>query len=119
MLLELDAKRFEGMIMTQPEISVRIIKKLAHRLEEADALIAILTKRDPKTRAILGLMREAERRGLPGSDPEALVIHPELDRLVALFSRGNHRAVRDGVDALLNALADMVSRAPAPTVPWM
>ena len=56
------------MITNQAEIAVRIIQKLARRLEDADALITILTKRDPKTRVILGLAREGELRGFPGSD---------------------------------------------------
>lgn len=80
-LLELDAERFQTMITKQAEIAVRFIQKLARRLEDADALIAILTKRDPKTRVILGLAREAEQRGLPGSDPEAVVVQRELDEL--------------------------------------
>jgi CRP/FNR family cyclic AMP-dependent transcriptional regulator len=79
-LLELDAKRFESMITTQAEIAVRIIQKLARRLEDADQLITILTKRDPKTRVILGLMREAER-GFPGSDGESIVVQRDFDEL--------------------------------------
>lgn len=80
-LLELDAKRFETMITTQAEIAVRIIQKLARRLDDADALIAILTKRDPKTRVILGLLREAEQRGFPGSDEHAVVVQRDFDEL--------------------------------------
>lgn len=80
-LLELDARRFEGMITSQAEIAVRIIQKLAHRLEDADSLITILTKRDPKSRVILGLLREAEQRGLPGSEPDAIVVQRDFDEL--------------------------------------
>jgi CRP-like cAMP-binding protein len=80
-LLELDAERFETMISKQATIAVRFIQKLARRLEDADALIAILTKRDPKTRVILGLMREAEQRGVPGSEPDAVVVQRNFDEL--------------------------------------
>jgi len=80
-LLEVDARRFEGMITKQAEIAVRFIQKLARRLEDADQLIAILTKRDPKTRLILGLMREAELRGFPGENEDAIVISRDLDDL--------------------------------------
>lgn len=73
-LLELDEKRFDNMISTQAEIAARILKKLARRLETADSLIAILTKRDPKTRVILGLIREAEERGVASSNDERRVI---------------------------------------------
>ncbi len=81
MLLEVDAKRFEGMITKQAEIAVRFIQKLARRLQDADQMITILTKRDPKTRLILGLMREAELRGFPGTDQDAIVVSRDLDDL--------------------------------------
>lgn len=81
MLLEVDAKRFEGMITKQAEIAVRFIQKLARRLQDADQMIAILTKRDPKTRMILGLMREAELRGFPGSDQDSIIVSRDLDEL--------------------------------------
>jgi CRP-like cAMP-binding protein len=80
-LLELDGKRFETMITSQAEIAVRFIQKLARRLEDADALIAILTKRDPKTRVILGLVREAEQHGFPGSEDDAVVVQRDLSEL--------------------------------------
>ncbi len=81
MLLEVDAKRFEHMITKQAEIAVRFIQKLAGRLQDADQMIAILTKRDPKTRMILGLMREAELRGFPGTDEDSIVVSRDLDDL--------------------------------------
>jgi CRP/FNR family cyclic AMP-dependent transcriptional regulator len=77
-LVELDAGRFEAMITSQAEIAVRIIQKLARRLEDADALIAILTKRDPKTRVILGLAREAELRGFPGAEEDSMIVQRDL-----------------------------------------
>jgi CRP/FNR family cyclic AMP-dependent transcriptional regulator len=112
-LLELDEKRFEAMINTQAEIAARILKKLARRLDEADSLIAILTKRDPKTRVILGLIREAEERGLPGQSAEARVVHrdfgeladelgvrqAELDEVVARMIRvGVVKSVQGGIE---------------------
>lgn len=80
-LLELDAARFEKMVLSEPEIAVRILKNLAKRLSEADSLIALLTKRDPRTRVILGLLREAERHGEPGSTADSLVIRRDLGEL--------------------------------------
>jgi CRP/FNR family transcriptional regulator, cyclic AMP receptor protein len=80
-LLELDEKRFYAMISTQPEISARILKKLARRLEEADSTIAILTKRDPKSRVILGLIREAEERGMPGEVDDSRVVQRDFSEL--------------------------------------
>ncbi len=80
-LLEVDARRFETMLTKQAEIAVRMIQKMARRLEAADQTIAILVKRDPKTRVILGLMRECERHGFPGQDESSVVIDPDLDEL--------------------------------------
>jgi CRP-like cAMP-binding protein len=80
-LLEVDEKRFEAMINTQAEIAARILKKLARRLDEADSLIAILTKRDPKTRVILGLIREAEERGTPGPNGESRIVQRDFSEL--------------------------------------
>jgi CRP-like cAMP-binding protein len=80
-LIEVGPKQFEGMITKQPEIAARIIQMLAGRLNEADQLITILTKRDPKTRVILGLIREAEERGFPGETEDSLVVTRDLDDL--------------------------------------
>lgn len=112
-LLELDEKRFDAMINSQAEIAARILKKLARRLDEANSLIAILTKRDPKTRVILGLIREAQERGQPGSGGESRVVQrdfaeladelgvrqAELDEVVARMIRvGVVKNVQGGVE---------------------
>ena len=46
-LLVIDPKTFEGMIRGNSEIAVRMIKKLAERLSEADAQIENLLLSDP------------------------------------------------------------------------
>jgi CRP/FNR family cyclic AMP-dependent transcriptional regulator len=80
-LLELDAGLVEKMVVDEAEIALRILKKLTRRLAEADSLIALLVKRDPRTRVILGLQREAELRGTPGRSPGAIVVTRDLDDL--------------------------------------
>lgn len=72
-LLVLDAKTFEAMVLSNVEIAVRLIKKLARRLDNADTLIEILMHRDPKARVILGLSREAEQGGIEQDDGSVLV----------------------------------------------
>ena len=84
-VLELDEKRFEAMIHSQGEIAARILKKLARRLDDADALIAILSRRDPRTRVILGLVREAEERGLPGEGNDSRVVQCDFNALSELW----------------------------------
>lgn len=96
-VLELDERRFDAMIHSQAEIAARILKKLARRLDDADALIGILTRRDPKTRVILGLIREAEERGLPGEGNDSRVIQREFNELSELL--GVKRAELDEVIA--------------------
>lgn len=80
-LLELDAGLVQQMVADEAEIALRILHKLSLRLAEADSLITVLTKRDPRTRVILGLLREAEQRGekVPGTD--AVVVTRDLDEL--------------------------------------
>lgn len=80
-LLEVDASRFEKMFVHEAEIAVRILQKITRRLAEADSLITILHKRDPRTRVILGVLREAEIRGAKGSSSDAVVVTRDLDEL--------------------------------------
>ncbi len=80
-LLELDAQLVQQMVADEAEIALRILHKLSRRLAEADSLNTVLTKRDPRTRVILGLLREAELRGVKGANPDSVVITRDLDEL--------------------------------------
>lgn len=62
-LLVIDQKTFEAMVTGNTEIALRIIRKLARRLDAADSLIEVLLYRDPKARVILGLSKVAEQTG--------------------------------------------------------
>lgn len=62
-VLVIDAKTFGQMVVSNAEIAVRLIKRLARRLDSANALIEVLMHRDPKARVILGLCRQAEMIG--------------------------------------------------------
>ena len=61
--LVLDGETLEHMISSSTEIAVRLIKKLASRLDAADALVQILMHPDPQARVLLGLRRHAESFG--------------------------------------------------------
>jgi CRP-like cAMP-binding protein len=61
--LVIDGKTLETMISKNPEIAMRLIKKLAKRLDSADALVQILLNPDPRARVLLGLKRHAEAYG--------------------------------------------------------
>lgn len=72
-VLVLGARTFEQMVVSNAEIAVRMVKKLARRLDSANELIEVLMHRDPKARVILGLSREAETRGEAQPDGSVLV----------------------------------------------
>lgn len=67
-VLAIDSKRFEQMIAHNREIVFRLIKRLAARLDSADALIEILMHKDPKARLVRALARHAESFGEPRQD---------------------------------------------------
>lgn len=72
-VLVLGGRTFEQMVVSNAEIAVRMIKKLARRLDSANELIEVLMHRDPKARVILGLSREAEATGERQADGSVLV----------------------------------------------
>ncbi len=74
-LLVIDARTFESMVVSNAEIAVRLIKRLARRLDHANQLVGILTRQDPKARVILGLSHEAEVLGEQQTDGSVLVPH--------------------------------------------
>ena len=81
--LVIDGRTLEAMISKSPEIAMRLIKKLAGRLDAADELIQILLNPDPKARVMLGLRRHAETFG--EAVPEGIRLNiaaPDLAREV-------------------------------------
>jgi len=63
--LLIEARTLEEMVANNSEIALRLIKKLAKRLDSADSLVEILLHRDPKARVLLALTRHAEAYGVP------------------------------------------------------
>ncbi|MEO8874924.1 MAG: Crp/Fnr family transcriptional regulator [Polyangiaceae bacterium] len=66
--LVIDGQTLEAMIAGNSEIAIRLIKKLAARLDAADALVDILMHPDPRARVMLALVRHAETFGEHGDD---------------------------------------------------
>lgn len=95
-VLVIDAKTFGQMVVSNAEIAVRLITKLARRLDSANELIEVLMHRDPKARVILGLSRQAEMIGEPQEDGSVLVpIHPsELAAEIGLTEEETEEVVR-------------------------
>ncbi|HVK63480.1 MAG TPA: Crp/Fnr family transcriptional regulator [Polyangium sp.] len=94
--LLVEARTLEKMVAVNAEIAMRLIKKLAKRLDSADALIEVLMHRDPKARIMLALARSAEAFG--EKTPEGILIRTRAEDLA-----------RDvGVDA--TAASDVMQR---------
>ena len=64
-LLVIDPKTFEGMIRGNSEIAVRMIKKLAERLNEMDAQLENLLHSDPSSRVVHHILQLCQVRGRP------------------------------------------------------
>jgi CRP/FNR family cyclic AMP-dependent transcriptional regulator len=64
-LLVIDPKTFESMIRGNSEIAVRMIKKLADRLSEADAQIENLLLSDPSSRVVHQVLQACQTHGRP------------------------------------------------------
>jgi len=67
-MLVIDPKTFEAMIRGNTEIAVRMIKKLAQRLEEADHQIESLMLKDSNSRVVHTLSRLADSSGQQTAD---------------------------------------------------
>lgn len=65
----------EEMIVHNTEIALRLIRKLARRLESADSLIQVLLHRDPRDRIIENLRRLSALHGFTPGQP----LHLEAD----------------------------------------
>jgi CRP-like cAMP-binding protein len=77
--LVIDAKTLEQMVAKNSEIALRLIKKLAKRLDSADTLIEILMHRDPKARLLLAMSRHAEAFGEP--HPEGILVRTSAEEI--------------------------------------
>jgi len=65
-LLVIDPKTFEAMIKANTEIAVRMIKKLAKRLDDANEQIETLLLRDTNSRVVHCIINAARAAGAPG-----------------------------------------------------
>ena len=82
--LVIDAATLEQMLTTNAEIALRLVKKLARRLDSADEMIQILLDPDPRARVLRALKRHAEDSAShtgAGAGGGAAVIRASLDDL--------------------------------------
>lgn len=78
-LLVIDPRTFEAMIRGNAEIAVRMIKKLADRLSDADAQVETLLLGDPHSRVVQHLLNLCQARGRQTEDGAIEVDFPARD----------------------------------------
>ena len=71
--LVIDAATLEQMLSDNTEIALRLVKKLARRLDSADEMIQMLLNPDPQARVLLALRRHAEAFG--DETPQGVRLH--------------------------------------------
>lgn len=98
--LVIEARTLEAMVAKNAEIAIRLIKKLAKRLDSADTLVEILMHRDPKARVMLALARHADAFGEPTA--EGIRIRTTADEIAREV--GVEREIVDDVMARLRRL---------------
>jgi CRP-like cAMP-binding protein len=81
-ILIIDPKTFEAMVRSNSEVAIRMIKKLAERLQAADDLISNLLVRDVSSRVVHFLTTSAERAAPGGGSVRLGVTRAELPGLV-------------------------------------
>jgi CRP/FNR family cyclic AMP-dependent transcriptional regulator len=78
--LVIDAATLEHMVTSSAEIALRLVKKLARRLDSADEMIQILLDPDPRARVLRALKRHAETSAGAASG-NATVIRASIEDL--------------------------------------
>lgn len=77
-LVPIDAAMLEQLVARSPEISVRLLKRLAFRLKATNDLAAILLHRDARVRVVRGLALLVETRGEErGADEVYVEVTPQ------------------------------------------
>jgi CRP/FNR family transcriptional regulator, cyclic AMP receptor protein len=71
--LVIGAATLEQMLSANTEIALRLVKKLARRLDAADEMIQMLLNPDPQARVLLALRRHAESFG--DETPQGVRLH--------------------------------------------
>jgi CRP/FNR family transcriptional regulator, cyclic AMP receptor protein len=78
-LLVIDKEKFDGLVRQHRDLSLRLIRRLADRLEKTDRNVEILLHREPRARIILGLSDFATSRGQ--NTPNGVLVDVAPDEL--------------------------------------
>lgn len=91
-LMVLDGGTFEAMIRGNAEVAVRMIKRLADRLERANQQVELLLHRDPNHRVVQYLRKLAEDGGEPC--PTGTLVHLTEQDLAARVGLGEEQVAQ-------------------------
>jgi CRP-like cAMP-binding protein len=80
-LLTIDARTFEAMIRGSVEIAVRMLKKMAERLDRANQTIEMLLLREPNHKVVSYLRTLAETSGVPS--PYGIIVQTNVATIAA------------------------------------
>jgi CRP/FNR family transcriptional regulator, cyclic AMP receptor protein len=119
-MLVIEPKTFESMVRASTEIALRMIKRMAARLQEADDHIENLMLRDPSSRVVHFLVRQSRLHGeqvpwvpedMPGqiglSLEEVQAVYDRLNKkkLIAVDAQGTRILDAGKLDQFLEFLA--------------
>jgi CRP-like cAMP-binding protein len=80
-LLVIEQEKLEILLRANSEVAIRLIRRLAKRLERTDHSVTILLHRDPRARLILGLSEFARDRG--ETTAEGILVGVSIDELAS------------------------------------
>ncbi len=112
----IDGKTFGAMVTKNAEIAVRLIRRLAARLEAATAQIDVLIDRHPAARVALELARHAEFEG-EADESGAILVDAEPNELAEQAGVSDQEALRTLRRLYRLGLADPVDGGFAVTNP--
>jgi CRP/FNR family transcriptional regulator len=104
LLLRLDAEHFRSVCLQQPEVALKVVKVLGHRLRRLETLVEELSFSTVRGRLIAYLLRLAEERGKRDGSSVDFVLNENNEELAArvgtvreLISRNLGRLHGDGL----------------------
>jgi CRP-like cAMP-binding protein len=80
-------KTLEGMIVGSPEIALRLIRRLARRLDNADTMVEILLQPDPRARVLLAIKTKIDAPTPTKAAAIASEVGASVDQVKEVVSR--------------------------------
>ena len=96
-LLKIRAEKLEEMLVSQPEIAVRLIRRLADRVDASNRMIEALLHDDPSEKVIVALNNEAELSNAGVFNGDTRMLAGQLGLSVVETDLAIKRLVRVGI----------------------